>query len=53
MSNRWELDDRQCRSCGLRRVECRVIESSDGAYTDYHFHCMACGVDWCVDGPDA
>lgn len=41
-----------CAKCGKAGgIEYSVWDSSDGAYTDYHYRCK-CGNDWWVDGDD-
>lgn len=42
-----------CRACGKMTVTSRAWDSSDGAYTDYHYECGACGHSWWIEGPDA
>lgn len=42
-----------CRKCGKHEVVCKVWESSDGAYEDYKYECLACGHVWWVDGIDS
>lgn len=43
----------KCRKCPSEQVQRQVWDSSDGAYTDYHYSCPACGHSWWIDGPDA
>ena len=43
----------ECRYCGADAVRYRTWESSDGAFEDIHYQCLACGSEWWIDGPDA
>lgn len=40
----------KCKSTGS--LEYSKWDSSDGAYTDYHYRCTACRYSWWVDGDD-
>lgn len=48
--NDWTPCDTQC-SCGERKTEYRTVEDSEG-HTDEQYHCLACGREWWIDGPD-
>ena len=43
-----------CSACKKQGgLEYCLWDSSDGAYTDEHFRCTACGHEWWIEGPDA
>lgn len=44
--------DKPCPDCG-GSVKIKVWDSSDEAFTDYHYICQACPKNWWIDGPDA
>lgn len=48
-----ENPDYSCRKCSSRDVYYRTWDSSDGAYTDYQYHCRGCDRKWWVEGADA
>ena len=41
------------RTCGSDDVWYRTWDSADGAWTDYQYHCRACGRKWWVEGSDS
>jgi transcription elongation factor Elf1 len=56
MSTEWKQvpleSNFKCRQCGSDDIEYRIVESSDGAYDDYNYHCRSCNRQWWVEGSD-
>lgn len=50
----WKIDEEvRCRKCdNIGYVFYRLVEYSDGAYTDEEYKCDACGHTWWVEGSD-
>lgn len=42
----------KCRQCQSDDILFDLLESSDGAYDDYHYHCFGCDRDWWVESSD-
>ena len=46
------VDDWPCKTCKSLNVVERRVESSDGAYDDWHFRCLDCGWSWWEESSD-
>lgn len=43
-----------CRKCESKDIEFYEVESFDGAFDEYHYHCKGCGRYWTFyDGDDS
>lgn len=49
----WHKTEGICAKCNSLNVECRRVDSSDGAYEDWNYRCMDCNNYWWVDGIDS